>query len=118
MAPVGHRPDEQGNADLDHRQHADCDRRRRRGQVAPLLVLVDVIDWRRRRRRPEIGEGIDRLLLVEDLVRRRGRQILVRHWRKIRRRLKRHGKDREASARVGDMRTPRVYSQVSLAKHI
>jgi hypothetical protein len=64
------------NRHAQHREHANFGGRRRRRQIAPIVVFdVDILDRRRRRGRPEIVESVDRQLLIETLVRRRRRKI-------------------------------------------
>jgi hypothetical protein len=99
--------------DAQHREHANLRRRRRRRQVAPVVVFdIDELDWRRGRRRPEIVECVDRLLIIDKLVRRRRRKIHKGLGLEIRRRLELGREHREAAARVGDMRSFRIGPQI------
>jgi hypothetical protein len=97
------------NGDAQHREHANLGRRRRRRQIAPIIVFnVDILDRRRRRGRPEIVESVDRPVVVDEFVRGRRRKIREGLWPKVRRRLELGREHREAPARVRDVRAVRV----------
>ena len=98
------RADYERNSDCQHRQKANVNRRRRRRQIAPIIVfdvvILRVIFWRRgQRRRPERVEGVNRLRLVKVFVLRRRRQVLIGHRLKIGRRArKRQRSSQDAGA--------------------
>jgi len=112
------RADHERNSDRQHWQKASARRRRRRRQIAPVIVfdvvIFLVIFWRRgKRRRPELVEGVIGLHLVEVLVRRWRREVLIDHGLKIGRRLISGGDHRQTSTRIRDVRTPGITAQIS-----
>jgi hypothetical protein len=83
---------DRANGDRDckfqHREGSDVGRRRRRRQVAPIVVFdIDIFDGRRRRGRPEIIESVDRLFLIEQFVGRGRRKVRIGFRAEVRRRL-------------------------------
>jgi hypothetical protein len=101
------------NGDGEDREDADCGRRRRRGQIAPVVVLdVDIFDRWRRWRRAELVKGVDGPLLVEEFVRWRRRKVLEDFRLKVCWRRERGRKEGETTARVGDMRASRIDPQI------
>jgi hypothetical protein len=93
------------NRNPQHGQQSDFGRRRRRRQVSPIVVLdVNVLVWRRRRRRAEIVKRVIRPVVVDKFVGRRRRKIRESLRPKVRRRFELGREHGEAAARVRDMR--------------
>jgi hypothetical protein len=112
------RADDERNSNWQHRQKANANRRRRRWQIAPIIIfdviILRVIFWRRgQRRRPERIKGVNRLRLVKVFVLRWRRQVLIRHRSKIGRRLVSRRDHRKTPARVRDVRASGIAAQIS-----
>jgi hypothetical protein len=99
------------NGDAQHREHANLGRRRRRRQIAPIIVF-NVAVLQRRRRRAEIVESVDRPFVVDEFVRRRRREIREDLWPKVRRRLEPSREHGKAAARVRDVRALGISVQI------
>ena len=96
-----------------HREQANLGRRRRRRQVAPIVVFdINVLGGRRGRRRTEIVERVDGLVFVDEFIRGRRRKIRESLRPKIGRRLELGREHREATARVRDVRAFRIGMQI------
>ncbi len=104
------------NIDIDgggRRQHVTLARRRWRRQHGEFARPRRQEKYRRRWRRPETRAGEDqhRTVDIDQFLRRRGRNAEVDHD-KARRRLHLRAQQRQASARIPNMRTIRVAAQI------